>query len=207
MRVSRLPFSGIFVFLVICCHYSSASQIRPDWPFHDQLIAEMESPKDTIYVADRSQLIKIGKPQVRGRSVAFSNSEFGVLIYLRNSAFKAKRHSIDREHHGVDGIRAHGIDSTMPSRQLTDIKILWDTTVLSIPLRAFVGLYDLNFSTAEAYLTIDGAFLYIYITGSDGAGKYSVKFVFNHERYVTRLFGSVTCMNQYDYIDGHGNCE
>jgi hypothetical protein len=207
MTFPRLSFSLFLLYFCICCRSSSAIQIHPQWPFHDRLIAELESPKDTIYIADRSQLIRVGKPQVRGRSVAFSSSEFGVVIYLRNSAFKAKKHLIDREHHSVDGIRAYGIDSILPSRQLTDIKILWDTTVLSIPLRAFAGLYDLTFSTAEAYLTIDGAFLYIYITGSEGASKYSVKFVFNHERYVTRLFGSIPCINQYDYIDGHGNCE
>lgn len=201
-----------FLSLLLASWSTPTIQIRPGWQFRDELISEMESPKDTIYVEDRRQLIKVSKPHGRGRSVAFSNSELGIMIYLRNSPFNSKKHNLDLEHGMIDGYKAHGILGNRPTTQLTDIKILWDTTVLTIPLRAFTGLYNLwlsnpNADPPEAYVTRDGSLLYIYIAGADGAGSYSVKFVFNRKRYVTRIIGSIECMDQFDYIDGHGNCE
>ena len=48
-----------FILIFIALGGTAGAQIKPNWPFRDELISYMQSPADTIYVKDRKQLQKV----------------------------------------------------------------------------------------------------------------------------------------------------
>jgi hypothetical protein len=53
----------------------------------------------------------------------------------------------------------------------------------------------------EAYI-FENRNLFIYIHGSDAAGGFSVKFVFDKKRYQTRIIGTNEMTDGFDFLDG-----
>lgn len=186
----------------------------------------MQTPKDTIYIQDRKQLEKIGGLKCTDTTVTFnSTTKAGdkISISIRNKKFIASAHTLDladtvfKVIHNekrvdyliskdlIDGRRAFGIDGTYPKVELSEIKIKWNGTSLTIPDSAFHNLYEahlcLDYLPVEAYVTKNNKLLYIYIAASDGAGSYSVKLVFNRQKYLTRIVNRNEMTDGYDFLD------
>jgi hypothetical protein len=92
----------------------------------------------------------------------------------------------------IDGRKFYGSDGEIPQTEFSVIVLRTNGRALSIPRSAYADLYNPNFvedtsSYIEAYESGNGDYLYILMNGSDAAGSYKVRLVFDHHRYVTRL--------------------
>ncbi len=186
----------------------------------------MQTPKDTIYIQDRKKLEKIGGLKCTDTIVTFnSTTKSGdkISISIRNKKFIASNHTLNLAdtvykfiHNEkridyliakdlIDGRRAFGIDGTYPKVELSEIKIKWNDTWLTIPDSAFHNLYEthlcFDYLPVEAYVTKNNKLLYIYISASDGVGSYSVKLVFNRQKYLTRIVNINEMTDGYDFLD------
>lgn len=201
-------------------------QIRNSWTFKNELIGYMQTPKDTIYIQNRKKLEKIGGLKCNDTTATFNGTtKTGdrISISIRKNKFIASNHTLDLAdtvykfiHNEkrvdyliskdlIDGRRAFGIDGTYPKVELSEIKIKWNNQWLTIPDSAFHNLYETHLCPdhlpVEAYVTKDNKFLYIYISASDGAGSYSVKLVFNRQKYLTRIVNRNEMTDGYDFLD------
>ena len=90
--------------------------------------------------------------------------------------------------------------------EISHLKIKWNKNWLSIPDSAYHNLYEahlcLGHLPIEAYITKGNKLLFIYLYGSDGAGGYAVKFVFNRKKYLTRIVTTNELIDGYDFLDG-----
>lgn len=80
-------------------------------------------------------------------------------------------------------------------------KVTWNGTRLHIPSSAYANLYEFNLTSIEAYISHKTGCMYVYVSASDGAGAYSVKFVFSRKGFVTRLISTNECTDGFDCID------
>ena len=201
-------------------------QISDSWEFKRELIDYMQTPRDTIYIQDRMQLEKIGGLECTDTTVTFNyttKTDDQIFISIHNKKFIATNHTLDLAdtvytfiHNKkriddlivknlIDGREAFGIDGTYPRVELDNIRIKWNNTWLTIPDSAFHNLYEthlcLDYFPVEAYLTKDNKLLYIYIAASDGIGSYSVKLVFNRQKYLTRIVTRNEMTHGYDFLD------
>jgi len=86
----------------------------------------------------------------------------------------------------------------------------WNGLDISIPDSTFSNLYEHNM--CSDYLAVEAYIfkikkLFIYVNTSDGAGEYSVKFVFDKEKYLIRIVTTNEMTNGYDFFDGTAKYE
>ena len=105
----------------------------------------------------------------------------------------------------IDNKPAYGIDGNQPLTEIKQFKIKWNEKSLSIPDSVFSNLLEihlcLDYLPIEAYITKNNKFLYLYAHASDGAGAYSVKFIFDSKGFVTRIVNTNECTDGYDFLD------
>ena len=215
----------LVLILLLVSMPAADAQIRPGWDYRDELIQGLENPKDTIYVQDRKKLEKFSEQQkYKDSAVVNYKTKAGVQfhILLASAPFDRSKHKIkpadsffqvvngrrqldyisgnDR----IDNRKAYGIDSDFPKKEIKELKIKWGEHWLMIPKTACTNLFEPNF--IEAYFSKNKQLLYLYMSGSEGAGSYSVKFVFNKTGYITRLIGTNECMDGFDFLDATGYC-
>lgn len=201
-------------------------QISNSWIFKNELIGYMQTPNDTIYIQDRRKLNKIDGLKCTDTTATFnSQTKIGdwISISIRNNKFVSSNHTLDLVdtvykciHNEkrinyiiskdlIDGRQAFGIDGNYPKVELSEIRIKWNDTWITIPDSAIHNLYEthlcLDHFPIEAYITNDNKLLYIYISASDGAGSYSVKLAFNRQKYLTRIVNRNEMTNGYDFLD------
>ena len=194
----------LVVFLSLFRIVNAHAQLKPSWVFHDELIRGLESPKDTIYIENRKKLEKLTGLHIYPDSLEMhctTRSKQAIRISLISSSFVPENHKINLPANLIDGRECYGIDQDYPKREIHSFKIKWDKKWLYIPISAYSNLYE-PFMSMEAYLSKNKKLLYVYIDGSDGAGSYSVKFVFNKNGYVTRLITTNECADDFDFLDG-----
>lgn len=197
-------------------------QIKPGWQFRDELMAHLISPKDTIYIQDRHKLEKVpdlkftdsqvmldGKLKSEDEvsiTISFKNFETSShKMYLSDTVYKIINNEKKVDYliskNLINGKKAYGLDGGFPRTEIKDIQIEWNTKALLIPDDSFANFFDVHPETAEAYQTKDKKFLYLYLSASDGAGSYAVKFVFDKKGFVTRLISTNECTDGFDFID------
>ena len=190
----------MMLFVIVDVH----AQLKPSWVFHDELIQGLESPRDTIYVENRKKLEKLTGLRVYADSMEIhcaTRSKQNITIILASGSFVAANHKIDLPANLIDNKKCYGIDQKKPKKDIQHLKIKWNNRWLNIPPSAYANLYE-PYMSLEAYLSKNKKLLYIYMDGSDGAGSYSVKFVFNRQGYVTRLITTNECTDDFDFLDG-----
>jgi hypothetical protein len=203
---------SLLVFVEFC-----NGQISPKWTFHDELIENLEFPRDTIYIQDRKKLEKLdGLGTSHNNAVIHYTSKAGgnVSILIASSPFNNFKHKVnydtvfnsdDKEKYycqiqNINGRKAYGIDGDIPKNEIEEFKIEWNNHWLKIPKRAYSDLFEPH-PDIEAYLSKNNTLLFIYLYGSDGAGSYAVKFIFNKSGYLTRLITTNECVNGFDFLD------
>lgn len=213
---------AILTLLFLTIFQNVFGQMKPDWQFRSEYMAHLLAPKDTIYIEDRHHLEKF--------SVSSSNDSKAILNYTAKSGdkisiniltgkFEPSKHnlhindtvfkSINNEKQVdhivskdlIDGTRAYGIDGGFPLKEIKELKIKWNDKWLAIPDSAFKNLFEIHPTTIEAYISKDKTLIYLYISASDGAGSYSVKFVFDKKNYITRIVNTNECTNGFDFLD------
>lgn len=106
----------------------------------------------------------------------------------------------------IDGTEAYGIDGNLPRFEIDNFSIRIENRVISIPKNAYSDLYEPHFcskyNTVQVYESSNGKYIYVYMSASDGAGSYDVKWIFSKGRYISRIISGVEYMNGFDAIDG-----
>jgi hypothetical protein len=211
---------------------SAFGQIKSNWPYRQELIDYMQAPSDTVYVQDRKKLERIEGFGCNDNTAWFNYlTKTGDSIYVRivEGKFVPGKHKLyledtifkyvnnkklvdyTIERNIIDGRPAHGIFGDEPKIEMRILKIKWGRKWLMVPDSCFRDLYECHICNKlsvqpEAYLS-DNRFLYMYISASDGAASYSVKFVLNRDGYITRIINNNECTDGFNFLDGMGECE
>ncbi len=207
----------------------SFSSFGQNWEkiLRHELIEGLSSPSDSIYIKDRLQLEKVSGYNCSDNILTFNyNTSLGyrIEIQIEKGQFIPSDHKVEltktvykfmNNQKRVDYIEvknliddrySYGIDGDMPKTEIKSLTIKWNGNNLTIPDTAYSNLYEPLLCTdhlkVESYLTTDNSNLFIYMYGSDGAGGYSVKFVFDKNSYVTRIVGTNEMTNGFDFLDG-----
>lgn len=218
--------------MLACNILHSAAQVMPGWMHKEELYAILQEPGDTIYIQDRGALEELfgstcNNNEVRYYSEAKSSELFQISI--KTKKFLPSLHSMQLAdtvfsmHHGkkkidsivyknhIDGVRAYGIYAEAPKEEFSAFIILRGYSKIEIPKTAYSDLYNPhvceNNKAPEAYITKDDKYLYLYMHGGEGKNAYAVKFVFDNEKYLTRIVNTHPCMKDFDFLDGFGECE
>lgn len=195
----------IFLFLSslgICSAQNQSDLLRAE------LIAGLAQVSDSVYISDRRDLEKIGGHGCSHGHVEFSytsKSKEQIKISIESSKFDPAVHEMDISRNFIDGRISYGIDRSIPTSEIKSLFVEWNGNELVIPDLAYSNLYQPHlcedYLVVEAYLSAKSNNLFIYVSGSDGAGGYSVKFIFDKMKYVTQIVGTNESMNGFDFID------
>lgn len=186
----------ITIILTILTTLSCFSQ---DWEksFRVELINSLNNPTDSIYILDRHQLEKVSNMTCNNKVVTFSyitKSNERIEIKIEKGDFEPSKHKIylfdtistianaQEIKNLIDSRYSYGIDGDMPKTEFKNMSIKWNGLDISIPDSAFSNLYEphlcSDYLAVEAYI-FKNIKLFVYVNASDGAGGYSVKFVFD----------------------------
>ncbi len=195
---------ALSLLLIMAAILPTSAQMKPGWGFHDELVRGLENAHDTIYIQDRRILEKIVNTRKSSydENVINYKTKAGDSVYIL-FAVKPINHA-----ENINYKKAYGIDIySKPKKKVGGITIKWDDAQVAIPESAYANLYEPN--SIEAYLSRRKKLLYIYLQGSDGAYSYSVKFVFDKKKYITRLITTNECADGFDFLDATsaGDCE
>ncbi len=212
---------------IILTILTTLSCLSQDWEksFRDELYNSLTNPTDSIYILDRHQLEKVGDMTCNNKVVTFSyltQSKERIEIRIEKGDFEPKKHkiylfdtisTIANAHeikNLIDNRYSYGIDGDMPITVFKDMSIKWSGHDISIPDSAFSNLYEphlcSDYLAVEAYISKNKN-LFVYVNASDGAGGYAVKFVFDKEKYLTRIVTTNEMTNGYDFLDGTAKYE
>lgn len=207
---------------IILTILTTLSCFSQDWEkrFRHELLESLVNPADSIHVLDRKQLEKIIGMTCNEIVVFFENKAKkgdNIKIKIEKQDFKPSHHkvylidtvnkieNVVEVKNIIDNRYSYGIDGNMPRTEIKSMSIKWDEINLAIPDSAFSNLYEphlcIDYLPVEAYI-FKNQYLYIYIRGSDAAGSYSVKFVFDKRKYLTRIVGTNEMTNGFDFLDG-----
>jgi len=215
--------------LFITTLFSSLTCFGQNWDkvLRQELFDALVDPADSIYIEDRKQLEKVKGHDCSDSIVTFNyntKARDKIEIQIEQDQFDPSKHKLNladtvyKHIHGqkrvdylevkniIDGRYSYGIDATIPKSEIKSLTVKWNGQKLTIPDTAFSNLYQPHlcndYLVVESYLTKDNKNLYIYISGSDAAGAYSVKFVFDHQKYLTRIVGTNEMTDGFDFLDG-----
>ncbi len=197
-----------------------------DLALRQELFYSLNALSDSVYISDRTQLEKIEGEDCTEKNVSFiyTTEEMNKIeILIEKGTFDFKKHNlnlVDTVFKNVNGEEkveslivkniiddrySYGIDGNIPISEIKSLIIKWNGKPLDIPDTIYSNLYEPNFcrdrSTVEAYLS-GGNNIYLYINCSDGAGGYSVKFIFDREKYLTKIISTNEMPNGFDFLDG-----
>jgi hypothetical protein len=207
---------------------TTLSGFSQDWEkrFRQELFESLVNPADSVYVMDRKPLERIAGIKCNGKVFMINSTAKNgdkIEIKIEKGDFEPMKHQIylndtipeivnGRKLYNmlkvknlIDNRYSYGIDGTMPRSEIKSLAIKWNEINLSIPDSSFSNLYQphlcLDYLPVEVYL-FKNEFLFIYISGSDAAGSYSVKFVFDNKKYLTRIIGTNEMTDGFDFLDG-----
>jgi hypothetical protein len=213
---------------------NTISGYSQDWNkiMKQELIESLISPSDSIYISDRNKLEKITGHKCSDNILTYnytSKIKDNIVIKIDQGLFDPSQHNLEiadtvyKFIHGenrvdylkvkniIDNKHSYGIDGSIPKSEITSLEISWNNQEVSIPDTAFVNLYQPHlcskYSATEVFLSKNNKNLYIYISGSDGAGGYSVKFIFDRVKYLTRIISTNEMTDGFDFIDGTAKVE
>jgi hypothetical protein len=207
---------------IILTILTTLSCFSQDWKkrFRHELFESLVNPADSIYIMGRKELVRLGGLTCNENFVAFkygAKNGDKIDIKIEKQDFEPSLHNVylldtvNVIDNGVevknliDNRYSYGIDGTMPRTEIKRMSIKWNEINLTVPDSAFTNLYEphlcLDYLPVEAYI-FKNRYLYIYISGSDAAGSYSVKFVFDKRKYLTRIVGTNEMTDGFDFLDG-----
>jgi len=207
---------------IILTILTTISCFSQDWEksFRDELYNSLTNQTDSIYILDRQKLEKVSGMTCNNNIVTFSyltQSKERIEIRIEKGDFEPSKHKIylfdtistianaHEVKNLIDNRYSYGIDRDMPKTEIKNISIKWSGLDISIPDSAFSNLYEphlcSDYLAVETYI-FKNKKLFVYVNASDGAGGYAVKFVFDKEKYLTRIITTNEMTNGYDFLDG-----
>lgn len=132
---------------------------------------------------------EINKKNRYADSAIFKQDNLTVIIHTK--AFSPKKHKLsyyknaEGELEKIDGKRIWGTDGNIPKKTISLVKIIKNNNILLLPRAAFDDLYEPNLRDINICYGPENT-LYIRMDNSDGAGGYTVIWIFKDGKYVGR---------------------
>lgn len=161
----------------------------------------LENPSDKYFISNRNLLTKLNTKQCDSNLVIISdylNNGNKINIKIVIHPFEPKLHNIEINKDSnsitqIDGQFPFGGQYGVPKTSITNLEININNRRIQIPDSCFSNLYNgnicSNFSLLkqiEAYESLNGEFIYVYLFGGNAAGTWFAKLIFDHDKYVTR---------------------
>jgi hypothetical protein len=183
--------------LILLTTQCVVGQVRRERTCYDEVVQHLTSLRDTIYIEKRSHLEKVAGLRTKGNTATLygtTSSGQTISFVLRLGPFDSR--------HLIPTKQVYGKDGGLPSLEVREFDVNWNGVRLRIPKESFANLYEFHLPSIETYVSRTMGCLYVYVSASDGAGSYSVKFVFNKTGFVTRLISTNECTDGFDCVDG-----
>lgn len=112
----------------------------------------------------------------------------GLNVEITKTTFVAKQHKLSSKNNeviSIDGKRFWGTDGPMPKTVISAVKISNNGSIVDVPASAFNDLYEPRLKSLAMTTGPDNTF-YVKLDNSDGAGAYSVIWIFKDNKYYAR---------------------
>lgn len=129
---------------------------------------------------------KINKKNVHKDSCVFKNDSLKVAV--KKATFNSRKHKLSynkTELSLIDGKVFWGTDGEVPKEVITSLKIIKNGQLIFIPTNAFNDLYEPRLETLSICHGPKNT-TYISMSDSDGAGAYTIIWIFKDDKYYTR---------------------
>ena len=179
----------------------SPSSILKDTTFLDYAINEIIKPEEIIYISNRRLLQSFEIDTCSKWNVEMIdtiNDTTRIEISIKTKEFNPDANNIEKYKEeeykeNINNLRAYGATYQLPEIEFSSIQILVNDLSLDIPDSAFKNLYEPSLCESygfvrqvQAYTSLDGKYIYIYIYGGHAAGTYFTKLIFDHKRFITK---------------------
>lgn len=195
-----------------CSHSFITISLFNDISFKGELLSNLKNIEDTIYIYSRHLLKKFETLEHSESYIRFGYHNYEVVVSIKD--FDESIHMLNlvdtiRKNDGsvdylkvnnlINGRKAYGIDGNKPNTELKAFIVKENNQTVNIPDTLFGDLFNVNLHASEVFYDSDRNLIYIYLDGSDAAGGYSAKFVFEGTEYITRIIAEHCGFN---FIDG-----
>ena len=182
---------------------------RPDTVFNankafvDYTIEHLlEKPTDSCFISNRNLLNRLKTVSCDSSKVVIENKLKNgqtCRITVSTREFQVSKHSIKTNEASntlkeIDGQYPFGGQYGVPEIEIGLIEIEIDEEKLKIPQKAYGNFFyprmcdNYRFARQiEAYESLNGEFIYLYIYGGNAAGTYFAKLIFDHKEYKTKI--------------------
>jgi hypothetical protein len=165
----------------------------------------LKNPSDIKYISNRTILPKLKQTtcdSVQTKIIGTLSKGETVEILIQTGQFDSTKHTISRykeKEYGdaiekIDGQYPYGGEYGMPNNEVKIFSVTVNGKQLKIPKAAYQNLFEPNMCSdgyfdrkIEAYSSIDGQFIYVYIYGGNAASTYFAKLIFNKKKYLTKI--------------------
>lgn len=162
----------------------------------------LENPADSCFITSRNLLTRLKiKSCDSSTTIIEDKLKNGKTcqITISTREFEASTHSIKANEDSssikeIDGQYPYGGQYGIPEVEIGLIEIKIDGKKLYIPTKAFGNFFypvmcnNYGFARQiEAYESLNGEFIYLYIYGGNAAGTYFAKLIFDHKQYKTKI--------------------
>ena len=178
----------------------------------------IQSPDDSLFIANRNLLRKLNTTHCDSTKIEMEDTlKNGSLISIKlyQTAFSTQKNTLQWEGNWIQKINGspiYGNDNEIPKWHLTTVQITINGKTIYIPKKAYQHFFSINtcendgFRKAiEAYESINGKYIYLYIFGGEAANTYFAKLIFDHKGYHTQMISnyyplSINCSFGEDFI-------
>ncbi|WP_300977807.1 hypothetical protein [Flavobacterium sp.] len=137
------------------------------------------------FIADYSEVKKIVQ---KSNQLVLKNTFFEISI--QSKKFDTKNQKIEKNKQGniikINSKNIYGTDGTVPNTQYSSITILHDNKKINFQKSEYENLYNPDLENTRAYFNAKENTLYLEAVNSDGAGYYTVVFVFKNEKFIEK---------------------
>ncbi len=182
--------------LLLIVSQEVVGQVKRERMCFDEVVRHLSSVRDTMYIEERRHLERVAGLRTKSNTATLN----GTTSAGQKISFSVRLGQYDPRHQHP-AMPVFGTDGTRPRMEMREFAITWNGTRLHIPSSAYANLYEFHLPSIETYISHKTGCMYVYLTASDGASAYSVKFVFSRKGFVTRLISTNECTDGFDCLD------
>lgn len=159
-------------------------------------------PSDSCFIANRLLLKKFDQVACDSKKILLKHQlKNGKTCHInvQTTEFEENAHTFVTNKDStqlllIDDKFPFGGWTHIPKNQIKTITILIDSFLLTVPQNAYIDLFNLSmceYSTfirgIEAYESLNGEYIYLYIYGGNAADTFFCKLIFNQHKYLSRI--------------------
>jgi hypothetical protein len=162
----------------------------------------LAKPSDKYFISNRNILPKVKHISCDSIKTEFKDTlKTGEICHIKISTRKFQpeknkivKHTEYDQVKSINGTFPYGGQYTLPEREIEKFEFFLNGRPLTIPKSIYSDLFNPNlcenfgyYRQIEAYTSLDGKIIYVYIFGGNAAGTYFTKLIFDKEKYLTRI--------------------